>query len=113
MILSDIIICPKCGGELKFFDKVRRMIRTRGHVPHYIEIRRFKCQKCNSVHREIPSIIFPFKHYEAEIIIGVLKGIITSDTFEYEDYPCERTMTRWILQKDKILREKNISSNEK
>lgn len=51
---------------------------------------------CNSIHREIPPEILPFKQYEKEIVEGVIEGLITSDTLGFEDYPCEMTMKRWI-----------------
>ena len=31
------------------------------------------------------------------IIIGVIEGLITCETFGFEDYPCEMTMIRWRL----------------
>lgn len=38
------------------------------------------------MHRELPDFIFPYKQYEAEIIIGVLEGFITCETLGFEDY---------------------------
>ena len=58
-----------------------------------------KCQVCGGLHRELPGDIFPYKQYEAEIIRGVIEGLITCETIGYEDYPCEMTMIRWISQK--------------
>lgn len=39
-----------------------------------------------------------FKHYEADIIDGVVEGLIGPDTLGYEDFPCEETMKRWKKQ---------------
>lgn len=39
---------------------------------------------------------FPYKQYEAELISGVLEGLITVETLDFEDYPCESTMKRWL-----------------
>lgn len=50
---------------------------------------------CQTLHRELPDFIFPYKQYEAEVIQGVLEGFITTETSGYEDYPCEMTMVRW------------------
>jgi hypothetical protein len=58
---------------------------------------------CGAVHRELTDDILPYKQYEAEIIRGVLEGLITSDTFGFEDYPCEVTMVRWKAQKLQLL----------
>lgn len=97
MISSDESICPKCGGSLKYYDSVKRIVRMKYGRKKRVSIRRFRCQKCNSMHREIPDSIFPYKQYEAEIIIGVLEGFITYETLGFEEYPCEMTMIRWRL----------------
>lgn len=95
MISYNELNCPKCGRELKYYDKVKRIVRTRYGHSFSIKIRRLKCLGCGCIHREIPNDIVPYKHYEYEIILGVLEGLITSDTLGFEDYPCEMTMNRW------------------
>lgn len=95
--------CPYCGGDLKYYDKVERMVRTKMRNTRRIKIRRLRCAKCGHLHRELPDYIFPYKQYEAEIIRGVLEGIITCETLGYEDYPCEITMIRWVSQKTQLL----------
>lgn len=95
MISNNDSNCPDCGGNLKYYDRVPRLIRVKGGVKTYLKIRRFKCNDCYKLHRELPDNIFPYKHYDAEIIKGVLDGYITTDTLGYEDYPCEMTMSRW------------------
>ena len=103
MVSDDILYCPKCGASLKFYDTVPRIIRTKGRSYKYIKLRRLRCLECSAVHREIPSIIFPYKQYEAEIIRGVLEGFITPETYGYEDYPSEMAMVRWRTQKIHLL----------
>ena len=90
--------CPDCGGILKKYDVVKRIVRRKGRCSDYVDIRRLRCLRCHCTHRELPDSIFPFKQYEAEIIQGVLDGYITPDTYGYEDYPCELTMKNWIAQ---------------
>ena len=51
-----------------------------------------------SVGRFIENFIFPYKQYESEIIRGVLEGLITCETLGFEDYPCEMTMLRWLIE---------------
>lgn len=41
-------------------------------------------------------MVFPYKQYEAELISGVVEGLITAETLGFEDYPCESTMKRWL-----------------
>ena len=103
MISNDELTCPDCGGDLKYYDKVQRIVRTKGRTSTKVEIRRFRCAKCRGVHRELPDYIFPYKQYEAEVILGVLESLITSDTLGFEDYPCEMTMLRWRAQKLQLL----------
>ncbi|WP_418973027.1 DUF6431 domain-containing protein, partial [Allofournierella sp.] len=97
MISDRKSTCPKCGGQLKYYDTVKRIVRAKYGVKNKVDIRRFRCQKCSAMHRELPDFIFPYKQYEAEIIIGVLEGLITCETLGFEDYPCEMTMIRWRL----------------
>lgn len=105
MATSDATKCTSCGGVLKHYDKVKRILRTKGGVKRTVEICRLRCESCRAIRRVLPDFIFPYKHYEAEIIKGVLDGFITPLVFGYEDYPCDMTMRRWT-------RENNISFYE-
>lgn len=80
-------ICESCGSDLKYYDKVSRMVRTKNRKVSIITVKRFRCPVCNCIHRNLPNNIFPYKQYDARII--------TSDMIDYEDYPCEMTMARW------------------
>ena len=95
MVKEGVRVCPKCGGELVYYDRVKRLVVGKERLRTFIFVKRYFCRKCRSYHREIPRVVFPYKHYEAEIITGVLDGFIFSDTLGYEDYPCELTMVRW------------------
>lgn len=95
MVSDDTSICPRCGGLLKNYDTVNRIVRTKNNKIKKIKIRRLRCGKCNTIHRELPDFLLPYKQYEVEIILGVLEGFITPDTIGFEDYPCEMTMIRW------------------
>ena len=99
MVTNDASTCPKCGGALKYYDRVKRIVRTRGRKTWKIPMRRFHCTHCGALHRELPELIFPYKQYEAEVIIGVLEELITCETIGFEDYPCEMTILRWQAQK--------------
>lgn len=102
MVSDNELVCPKCG-QLKYYDTVQRIVRTKGRRTCWIDIRRLRCVVCRAVHRELPEVIFPYKQYEAEVIIGVLEGVITSETLGFENYPCEMTMDRWLTQKTHFL----------
>ena len=95
MVRENDSICPKCGGALIFYDRVKRIVRSKGRNTEWIVVRRLKCKQCGAVHRELPELIFPYKQYEYEIIVGVIEGLITPSTYGYEDYPTELTMLRW------------------
>lgn len=96
MVRVGETICPVCGGELVYYDRCRRILRTKGRQPRWIDICRLQCCNCGRVHRELPEEVIPYKQYEAEIIRGVLDGLITSETLGYEDYPTEWTMLQWV-----------------
>ena len=59
--------------------------------------------RLRAIHRELGGLFFPYKRYEAEVIFGVLEGLITCETLGFEDYPCEMTMLRWLSQKAQLL----------
>lgn len=99
MVGINETICPRCGGNLKYYDRVKRIVRTKGRLTRWITVRRLRCLECGAVHRELPEDILPYKQYEAEIIHGVMEGFITPETIGYEDYPCEITMIRWGTRK--------------
>lgn len=103
MISNNESICPKCGGQLKYYDSVKRLVRTKYGRKKKVVVPRFRCTQCHSIHRELPDFIFPYKQYEADIIIGVIEGLITSETIGFEDYPCEMTMIRWHLQSTEVV----------
>lgn len=103
MVINNVSSCPNCGGALKYYDNVPRLVRTKNRVSIYIRIRRLRCSACKTIHRELPDFIMPYKQYHAEVIRGVLQGYINGETKGYEDYPCEMTMFRWISQKIHLL----------
>lgn len=90
--------CPYCGGDLKHYDSTRRCVRGKRHSYKQLYLDRDRCQCCGRYHREIPEAIFPYKQYEAEIIVGVREGLITNETIGFEDFPCDSTMKRWRSQ---------------
>ena len=98
MVNMNNTTCPNCGGDLKYYDKVRRIVRTKGRVSKWMKIRRLRCVQCHILHRELPECVYPYKQYEIEVIVGVRDGFIRSDTYGYEDYPCELTMIRWKME---------------
>jgi len=95
VIFSGDLVCPTCSGKMTYYDSVRRIVKTKYGAVRYAYIKRFKCSACGSIHRSIPDYILPYKHYETEVIMGVVEGLITSETLGYEDYPSEKTMERW------------------
>lgn len=95
MTISEKTNCPSCGGILKHYDKVKRIVRTKGGGKRWIEVDRVRCVDCKRLQRLLPDVIFPYKHYESAIIQGVLEGLITPNTIGFEDYPCEMTIKRW------------------
>lgn len=76
MVSNDKSICQNCGSKLKRYDKVSRIVRTKGGKTSWIEIERFRCPVCGQIHRELPDYIFPYKQYEAEVIRGVWKVLL-------------------------------------
>jgi len=95
MITESTKICPKCGGPLKHIGRVKRKVKTNRGETYTIMLKRFKCKRCEMVHRELPSHLLPYKHYEKNIIEGFINGYLSSYDLDYEDYPCESTIKKW------------------
>ena len=43
MVMQDQSTCPKCGGVLKYYDSVPRIVRTKGRETTRVPMRRFRC----------------------------------------------------------------------
>lgn len=93
---GDLPPCPSCGGELRYRDSRKRIRKKEGGQKEYLMIRRLKCTNCHCHHMELPDCLVPHKHYQAEVISGVLDGIVTPEDEDSEDYPSFQTMLRWI-----------------
>lgn len=87
--------CPSCGGALKYYDSIPRIIRLGGSNVERIRIRRCVCVDCRRMHNELPEFLVPFKQYSAEIIRGFIFGKLSSNDIRFEDYPCEATIRYW------------------
>ena len=88
-------VCPHCGVELVYRDTCERHYRLDGGKKVWFRIRRLKCPRCRKLHRELPDVLAPYKHYHLDIIMGMLEGTLTQGEDEYENYPCEKTVERW------------------
>lgn len=88
--------CPLCHGPLHYRDSRLRIRKKEGGKKEYLRIRRFRCAECHSYHNELPDCLVPYKHYETEVIAGVLDEIICPEDLDSEDYPSFSTMLRWM-----------------
>lgn len=89
-------MCPICRGPLHYRDSRLRIRRKEGGVKEHLILRRFRCSSCHSYHTELPDCLVPYKHYEAEVISGVLDEVVRPEDLDSEDYPSFSTMRRWI-----------------
>lgn len=82
---------------MKARDHVKRIMKGKDGEIRWLMIRRLICtsESCHSLHRELPDVLAPYKHFESDIIAGVLDGLITPDTKGFEDHPTETTMHQW------------------
>ena len=92
-------LCPVCQGTLHYRDSRPRIRKKEGGIKERLMIRRFRCQNCHSYHNELPDCLVPYKHYEAEVIAGVLDEVIRPDDLDSEDYPSFNTMLRWLQRR--------------
>lgn len=45
--------CTICGGDLKHYDTVDRIVRRKGGVREMVKIDRYRCVLCHSIHRKL------------------------------------------------------------
>ncbi len=88
--------CPCCGEPMNYRDSRKRIRRKEGGCTEHLLVRRLRCPKCRKLHVELPDCLVPHKHYDAEVISGVIDGIVTPDDLDSEDRPCAMTMRRWL-----------------
>lgn len=81
---------------MNYRDSRKRIRRKEGGGVEHLLVRRLRCSKCRKLHVELPDCLVPHKHYDAEVISGVIEGIVTPDDLDSEDRPCAMTMCRWI-----------------
>lgn len=101
MVREGMTHCPICGKKIKYYDSVRRIVRTKNSVIQWICINRMICTGCGSVHRQIPWRLIPYKQYDYQTVKGFILGDNSILDLEYEDYPCEMTIKRWLSEYSK------------
>lgn len=93
--------CPNCQGRLKVRDTVERHFRDQSGKKHWFRIRRLACNGCKRLHRELPDIVIPYKHYKAEYIEAEIDNADGRlEPTEQEQRLCSAdysTLKRWIL----------------
>ncbi len=88
--------CPKCRHIMEYRDSRIRTRKHEGGERDLLMIRRFRCTKCHRLHNELPDCLVPYKHYDAEVISGVIDGVVTCEDKDSEDYPSVITILRWL-----------------
>ena len=90
---NDIVPpCPSCHGKLVYRDRKRRIVKNEGGTRKWLMIRRFRCSKCMKLHNELPSVVLPYKHYDGEVISGVLEKVVTPGDLDSEDCCCSHEL---------------------
>ena len=100
-------LCPTCkNGSLIFRDYCNRIVRHEGGETEWIRIPRHQCNNpnCRRIHRMIPDILVPFKHYDSDVIQDAVSDRL--NTTQTDDAPSPATIQRWKrwieLNKDDI-----------
>ena len=83
--------CPVCGGQSRVRDTVKRHFRDWLGIKVWGTIRRLQCKVCKKVHRELPEVMLPYKHYQAECIEAAL------DKREAQCAAEGSTQYRWLV----------------
>lgn len=91
--------CRICGDTLKHYDRVKRFVRLAYGKSTYITVDRVYCKRCGKIQRDLPDSLLPYCHYEKRVIEGFQNGSLTQEQLEYEDYPSDTTIRRWIRKR--------------
>lgn len=89
-------LCPVCKeGILLFRDYCGRIVRHEGGESEKILIPRHQCSnpKCRRIHRMLPDILVPFKHYTEDVIADAVSNRL--DVNRTNDAPSPATIRRW------------------
>ena len=87
--------CPHCQRKMKVEKWRDRILKEEDGTKHWTKIRQMFCPDCHRYHNENPPWLCAYKHYEVEVIEGVVDGILTDETLDNMDHPCEQTRKRW------------------
>jgi len=104
----EILICSLCGGGVEYRDSVFRYVKNMLSETRRFLLRRLRCQICGKLHRELPDIIQPFKHYESDVIQSVIDDSEDAKKCGADN----RTMRRWkseFIEAKPVLEQKLAS----
>lgn len=93
---SSEYLCPVCkAGLLIFRDYCSRIIRYEGGDSEKLCIPRHQCNnpKCRKLHRMLPDILVPYKHYSESVINDAVNDTLELDRIK--DAPSLVTIRRW------------------
>ena len=78
-----------------FHDHCMRSIRHLGGEQEWLELPRHRCSnpRCRRIHRMLPDLLLPYKHYEQPVIRDSLDGCLDLD--EAGNAPSEESIKRW------------------
>lgn len=95
MISDNQSICPKCGGQLKYYDHVQRLVRTKFGNKKWVAIRRLRCCKYIQERSKRKAAENKHNNLETQMLIGLAhdriiylgmtyieRGYITQDEYE-------------------------------
>lgn len=89
--------CPLCQTRLIAHDwNARRAKRLDGTVVLY-QVEDRICPKCGRMHRCLPDVCVPHKHYASEAINDIISDDIESTLEDYPDTANESTIKRYKL----------------
>jgi ubiquitin C-terminal hydrolase len=81
--------CPDCDEKMKIRDSRKRTVMDENGEKYIFSLRRFQCNRCKSIHLELPDCIIPNKRYSKDAINMVVSG--TCDYYTMD----QSTIYRW------------------
>lgn len=69
------VYCPDCSSKLKVIGSRKRTIKDISGEEYIFNLRRMRCENCNTIHTEMPDCMIPHKQYSKIAIKTAINGL--------------------------------------
>lgn len=85
MVMNECSACPRCGGRLKYYDSVPRLVRTKGRQTSRVPMRRLRCSGCGAIHRATVFVGPTLKSFPFLFSRRFNRGLYGGEGYEHQE----------------------------